>query len=76
VFPSKRSNELFAVLTRAPLNYRVVRQKGSHKKLESDSGYPPIGFSWHDGVTLAPGLVRKVLTKDVGLSIEEALRLL
>ncbi len=71
-----RAPELLAILTREPLNYRIVRQRGSHRRLESDSGYPPLGFAWHDGVTIPPGLVRKVLTKDVGLPTEEALRLL
>ena len=46
------------------------------RRLESSRGYPPLGFAWHDGVTLAPGLVRKVLVKDVGLSVEQALELL
>jgi len=71
-----RSQELLGMLMRAPLDYRVVRQRGSHRRLESRRGYPPLGFAWHDGVTLAPGLVRKVLTKDVCLSVDDALRLL
>jgi predicted RNA binding protein YcfA (HicA-like mRNA interferase family) len=52
-----------------------VRQKGSHRRLESTSGYPPLGFSWHDSVTISRRHVRKVLVDDVGLSEEEALTL-
>lgn len=69
-----KSQQLLAILMKAPLNYRIVRQNGSHRRLESDN-YPPLSFSWHDGVTLAPGQVRKVLTKDVGLPIDVARRL-
>lgn len=76
MFPSMKAQQLMAVLTRAPLHYRVVRQRGtSHRRLESTAGYPPLTFSWHDGATIAPGLVRKTLVKDVGLTVEEALRL-
>lgn len=72
-FPSLKSGQLESILFRKPLSYEVVRQSGSHKTLESSNGYPPLGFSWHDGVDLPPGLVRKVLTKDVGLSNADAL---
>jgi predicted RNA binding protein YcfA (HicA-like mRNA interferase family) len=71
-----RAPKLLAILRRAPLNYQIVRQEGSHRRLESTSGYPPLGFSWHDGDTIPRGLVRKVLVKDVGLSVEEALTLI
>jgi predicted RNA binding protein YcfA (HicA-like mRNA interferase family) len=75
VFPSMRSTELLAILMRRPLDYEIVRQRGSHRHLRSSAGYPDLLFSWHDGVTLAPRAVRKVLVKDVGLPIEEALKL-
>lgn len=57
------------------LGYEVARQKGSHRHLKGD-GLPDVLFSYHDGVTLAPGAVRKIFTKDVGLSEAEALELL
>jgi predicted RNA binding protein YcfA (HicA-like mRNA interferase family) len=66
--------QLLAVLARPPLRYRVVRQTGSHRRLESAAGYPPLTFAWHDGVTVAPGMVRKLLVKKVGLSVQEALQ--
>ncbi len=76
MFPSVRAADFLAILTREPLAYRVVRQKGSHRRLTSDKGYPPLTFAFHDAATLPRGLVRKILTKDIGLSEDEALRLL
>jgi predicted RNA binding protein YcfA (HicA-like mRNA interferase family) len=76
VFPSMKARELLAVLARPPMRYRVVRQTGSHRRLKSAAGYPPLTFAWHDGATIAPGLVRKVLVRQVGLSVQEALRCL
>lgn len=61
---------------REPLRYRVVRQAGSHRVLESARGFPRLGFTWHDGATLPPGMVRKVLVDRVGLSEREARELL
>jgi hypothetical protein len=31
-------------------------------------------FAWHDGATITPGLVRKILVRQVGLSVQEALQ--
>ena len=56
------------VLTR--LGYVVVRQSGSHRRLECP-GRAPITFAFHDGQSVAPGLVRQVLKKQVGLTDEE-----
>lgn len=66
---------LLRVLTRDPLCYVIERQEGSHRHLTSPR-YPRLLFSFHDSVTVAPGLVRKILVKDVGLTVDEALRLL
>jgi predicted RNA binding protein YcfA (HicA-like mRNA interferase family) len=71
-----KARQLLAVLTRPPLRYRVVRQTGSHRRLKSAIGYPPLTFAWHDGATIPPGMVRKVLIQKVGLSVEEALQCL
>ena len=60
---------------RAPLNYEIVKQKGSHRKLVSSAGYKAFTFSWHDGETLPGGLVREVLVKRVGLEESEAFEL-
>lgn len=75
VFPSMRGRELLRVLTREPLNYEVIRQRGSHRKLESTNGCPPLVFSFHDGQEIPPRVVRKVLVQDVGLAEQGALRL-
>lgn len=75
-FPSLKAPRLLAVLMRAPLNYRIAKQKGSHRKLVSTAGYKSFTFSWHDGETIPGGLVRDVLTERVGLEESEAFELL
>jgi predicted RNA binding protein YcfA (HicA-like mRNA interferase family) len=74
-FPSMKARDLLAVLAREPLSYEIVRQRGSHRRLKA-RGRPPITFAFHDGATVAPGVVRKVLCRDVGLGEDEALKLL
>ncbi len=64
--------QLRQVLEREPLRYRAVRQRGSHVKLKSEAGYPPLLLAFHAGSDIPAGLVRKILIKDVGLSEEEA----
>jgi predicted RNA binding protein YcfA (HicA-like mRNA interferase family) len=75
-FPALKSQQLLAILRREPLGYEIVRQKGSHRRLRSRNGHPDVGFSFHDGITIPPGLVKKVLVADVGLSEDEARKLL
>lgn len=70
-----KASALLAVLCREPLNYTIVRQKGSHRRLEA-SGHPPFTFAFHDRSTLSPGLVREVLVRYVGLDEDEARGLL
>lgn len=74
-FPSLGAKQLLRVLQRSPLNYVIKRQSGSHRRLEAE-GRQTLTFAYHDGVTVAPGAVRKVLVKDVGLTEQEALDLL
>lgn len=76
MFPSMKGRQLLKVLTGEPLGYEVVRQRGSHRRLESKRGYPSLTFAFHNSATIPPGLVRKILTKDVGLSEQEARDLL
>jgi predicted RNA binding protein YcfA (HicA-like mRNA interferase family) len=75
MFPSLKAKRLLAILRREPLQYRVARSRGSHRTLRSSAGYPELRFSFHDRATLAPGVVRKILTQDVGLTEREALDL-
>lgn len=74
-FPSMKAKRLLAVLERKPLGYRVVRQSGSHRRMEAP-GWPLLTFAFHDRATIPAGLVRKILTRDVGLAEDEALKLL
>ena len=74
-FPSLEARALAAVLCREPLNYRIVRQVGSHFWLEAP-GRPSLMLEFHERATIAPGLVRKILVDDVGLTEDEARRLL
>lgn len=74
-FPSLKAAELLRLLQGKSLGYRVVRQEGSHRRLEAPA-HPPLTFAHHGGVEISPGLVRKILTKDVGLTDEEARALL
>lgn len=74
-FPSLKARALLRVLSREPLRYRVVRQSGSHRRLEAP-GRPPITFSFHDRQTIRPATVKRILCDQVGLSEDEALKLL
>jgi predicted RNA binding protein YcfA (HicA-like mRNA interferase family) len=74
-FPSMKARRLLAVLERQPLGYEVVRQSGSHRRMQSP-GHPPLTFAFHDSATIPGGLVRKILIKDVGLDEEDARKLL
>ena len=74
-FPTMKAKRLLAVLEREPLNYRVSRRSGSHRRMEAP-GRPPLTFAFHDRATVPSGLVRKVLVRDVGLAEDEARKLL
>ena len=63
-------------LLRDPLNYEIIRQNGSHRTLESSSGYPRLLFSGHEGDEMGPIRIKNVLTNQIGLSVDEAIRLL
>jgi predicted RNA binding protein YcfA (HicA-like mRNA interferase family) len=70
-----KAKRLLAVLERKPLNYRVARQSGSHRRLMSPD-YPPLTFAFHDSATIPPNGVRKTLVGEVGLREIEARKLL
>jgi predicted RNA binding protein YcfA (HicA-like mRNA interferase family) len=74
-YPSLKARKLLGILTAKPLSYAVVRQAGSHRRLEAE-GRPPLIFAFHDGATIPSGMVRKILVKDVGLTDDEARELL
>jgi predicted RNA binding protein YcfA (HicA-like mRNA interferase family) len=74
-FPSMKAKRLLAVLERKPLGYRVLRQSGSHRRMEAP-GRPSLTFAFHDNATIPSGMVRKILVRDVGLAENEARKLL
>ncbi len=74
-FPSMKAAAFERLLQRAPLNYVVTRQRGSHRRLVAD-GRPSLTFSYHEGATIPPRVVRKILVKDIGLNEPAALALL
>jgi predicted RNA binding protein YcfA (HicA-like mRNA interferase family) len=55
------------------LGYRVVpgRGKGSHRRLEAD-GRPGLWFAFHDGDEVGGALIRRILVRDVGLTVDQA----
>jgi predicted RNA binding protein YcfA (HicA-like mRNA interferase family) len=69
-----KARRLLAILMREPLNYRVVRQRGSHRTLRAP-GRPQVTFAFH-GRELRSREVRHVLLREVGLAESEALDLL
>jgi predicted RNA binding protein YcfA (HicA-like mRNA interferase family) len=73
-FPSMRWRDMYRLLAREPLNYREARRAGSHRWLVSD-GYPPLILGGHESETCSPNAVRKILMIQVGLTEEEARRL-
>jgi predicted RNA binding protein YcfA (HicA-like mRNA interferase family) len=75
VFPSMNAGAFLAVLTREPLGYTVARQRGSHRTLEAPDR-PRLLWSYHDRATVPPGVIRKYLVKEIGLSESDALALL
>lgn len=74
-FPSMRWPQLERILTRHPLNYTITRQNGSHRTLDAP-GRPTLRLSFHDRQELPGGLVRKILVQDIGLTEDEARKLL
>jgi predicted RNA binding protein YcfA (HicA-like mRNA interferase family) len=74
-FPSMKAKRLLAVLMRERLNYRIVRQRGSHRTLKAP-GRNSLTFAYHDGKEVRPRDVRRMLVDQVGLEEAEALDLL
>jgi predicted RNA binding protein YcfA (HicA-like mRNA interferase family) len=70
-----KAKRFLAVLMREPLNYEVTRQNGSHRTLEA-TGRPKLHWSYHDSATVPPGVIRKYLVTQIGLSESAALALL
>lgn len=71
-FPSLKGKQMLAILKAQ--GAEVVRQNGSHRIIRYRN-QPQFVFSAHDGHSVRPSMVRKVLTKDMGLSEKDALDL-
>lgn len=69
-FPSLRAAQMLPVLGR--LGYEEERRSGSHRRLTA-VGRPEITFAFHDRASLAPGVVRSILVRQVGLTVDDAL---
>ena len=74
-FSSLKAKQLLRVLQAESLGYRIVRRRGSHRRLEA-ANHPTIVFAFHDGQTIRPSTVRDMLCNQVGLSEQEARALL
>jgi predicted RNA binding protein YcfA (HicA-like mRNA interferase family) len=74
-FPSLKARKLLSILKAEPLGYCVVRQNGSHRRMEAP-GRQPLIFAFHDRDTIPPGMVRKILVDQAGLGEDDARRLL
>lgn len=71
-FPTMKADELLNILMRNPLNYVIMRTRGSHRTLISNDR-PRILFSYHSSQELPGFMVKKILVHGVGLSESEAL---
>jgi predicted RNA binding protein YcfA (HicA-like mRNA interferase family) len=75
-FPSIKAKKLLTILMRKPLEYKIIHQVGSHRKLISPNGYPNIIFSYHDKITVSPNAIKDMLINEIGLTEKEALGLI
>lgn len=70
-FGAMKARRLRTLLERE-LGYKLVSSKGgSHRKLASE-GRPQLTFAWHDGDEIGAAMVRTILVRQVGLSLDEA----
>ncbi|CAB4597206.1 unannotated protein [freshwater metagenome] len=74
-FPAMKSKMVLRVLMREPLNYSILRQRGSHRILVS-SHFPRILYSYHDVVELSGSEVRALLMNQIGLSHTAAMEVI
>jgi predicted RNA binding protein YcfA (HicA-like mRNA interferase family) len=70
-FPSISADKLLKILKTAPLNYEIVRTRGSHRVLKSKSGYKQLVLALHNK-SVSPKMVKNILIKDIGLQLDEA----
>jgi predicted RNA binding protein YcfA (HicA-like mRNA interferase family) len=73
-FPSLKARQLLRILGR--LGYRVSRHGGSSHRWLAAEGRPRVLFSHHDREIVPPRTVRNILVHQVGLSADEALKVI
>jgi predicted RNA binding protein YcfA (HicA-like mRNA interferase family) len=71
-FPSLKARQLLRILGR--LGYRVTRRGGSSHRWLAAERRPTLLFAYHDRATVPPGIVRDMLVQQVGLTVDEALK--
>lgn len=71
-FSAMKARRLRSLLQRE-LGYVVVpdRGKGSHRRLEAP-GRPGLWFAFHDGDEVGAAMIRQILMRQVGLTLDEA----
>jgi predicted RNA binding protein YcfA (HicA-like mRNA interferase family) len=70
-FSAMKARRLRGLLERG-LGYKArPGTGGSHRKLEAE-GRPTLNFAFHDGDEVGPALVRSILVRQVGLTLEQA----
>lgn len=70
-FPSLKARRLLRLLVRELGYSEALGRSGSHRILTAP-GRPRLVFAFHDGDEIGGAMVRRILVKDVGLSIDEA----
>lgn len=70
-FSAMKARRLRSLLARQ-LGYQAEAGKGgSHRKLHAP-GRPTITFAFHDGDEVGAAMIRSILMRDVGLTLDEA----
>jgi predicted RNA binding protein YcfA (HicA-like mRNA interferase family) len=70
-FKALKARKMRTLLERE-LGYYVASNKGgSHRKYRHETR-PPVTLAFHDGDEIGPALVRDILVKQVGLTMDEA----
>lgn len=70
-----KASELLNILMRKPLNYRIIRVRGSHRTLVA-IGRPTILFAFHTSKEISAREVKGVLMGQVKLNQVEALEVI
>jgi predicted RNA binding protein YcfA (HicA-like mRNA interferase family) len=71
--PQIEGKELVRLLIK--IGFEITRQKGSHVRMESKSG-TKVSVPVHPNRNVPTGLLHDIITKDLGLTLEEFVKLL